>query len=401
MSCKLCSPEFTLDNFPEGDYRHKSNPLKEGNLMKILIAEDDPVSRRVLEKTLEKFGYEVIVTVNGEEAWDRYKSLDPTFLITDWMMPYMDGIELCRRIRDSEKAENQDALVKKYCYIIMLTAKSQIEDLVEGMTTGIDDFITKPFNNKELKVRVKAGERILDMEQKLMDANNKLKEADRQKSEFVGIVSHDLGTPMTVIKSFTQILLSSLLGDITEKQEEALERIKLSVDQMDDLRKDILDLTKIELSRMELEKENTNITELIDLSIMGMRGMAEAKEQEITFEAQNDLTAVCDKNKISRVVENYLSNAIRYTGEGGKIMIRGREDGALIHIEVKDNGRGIPTGEEENVFKRFYKVGQKIEGSTGLGLAIVRGIVEAHGGNAWCESDYGKGSNFHFSIPKT
>jgi diguanylate cyclase (GGDEF)-like protein len=134
--------------------------------MKILIAEDDAVSRLVLERTLERWGHEVLVASDGEEAWARFLASACQFVITDWMMPRTDGLELCRRIR---AAEGRD-----YTYVILLTARSQKRDLVEGMSAGADDFITKPFDNAELEARIRAGERVLQLEHSLNERNKQI-----------------------------------------------------------------------------------------------------------------------------------------------------------------------------------------------------------------------------------
>jgi phosphoserine phosphatase RsbU/P len=124
--------------------------------MRILITEDDPVSRRVLEKLLEKWGHQVSLCENGIQAWELYQSGDFRLLISDWMMPEMDGLELCRRIRSLKR--------KGYCYFILLTAKVGKGDLLEGMAAGADDYLTKPVNSEELKMRLEVAERILSLQ---------------------------------------------------------------------------------------------------------------------------------------------------------------------------------------------------------------------------------------------
>jgi two-component system, cell cycle response regulator len=137
--------------------------------VRILIAEDDPVSRRLLEVKLVKWGCEVVVTRDGNEAWQAMQEEDaPGLAILDWMMPGMDGIEVCRRIRK----EGKDL----YTYIILLTAQQQDEDLVTGMDAGADDYITKPFKSNELKVRLRAGRRIIDLQNELIAAREALRE---------------------------------------------------------------------------------------------------------------------------------------------------------------------------------------------------------------------------------
>ncbi len=137
--------------------------------MKVLIADDDPVSRRLLQNYLQKWGYEVTVAVNGAEAWRFFEQDEFPVVISDWMMPELDGPELIRRIRACSKPN--------YVYTILLTARAQKEDLVEGMEAGADDFVSKPFDRDELHVRLRAGERIIKLEQALKEQNRALLEA--------------------------------------------------------------------------------------------------------------------------------------------------------------------------------------------------------------------------------
>jgi diguanylate cyclase (GGDEF)-like protein len=137
--------------------------------MRVLIADDDAVSRRLLCSTLARWDYEVVACANGTEAWEAFRKEDaPQLAILDWMMPGMDGIQLCREIR--KRAE------KPYTYILLLTAKTQKEDIIAGMQAGADDYVTKPFNTQELKVRVRAGQRILDLQAELIRAQEALLE---------------------------------------------------------------------------------------------------------------------------------------------------------------------------------------------------------------------------------
>jgi len=130
--------------------------------MKVLIAEDDLVSSRLLETYLDKWGYDVLVTNDGNEAWEAIQNQEaPSLVISDWMMPNMDGLELCRKIRQMERSG--------YVYFIILTTKAMNEDLVEGLVAGADDFLTKPFNKEELRYRVKIGERIIELERRILN----------------------------------------------------------------------------------------------------------------------------------------------------------------------------------------------------------------------------------------
>lgn len=140
--------------------------------MKVLIAEDEPVSRKILQKTLENWGYQVTAASNGREALAAFRESYFSFVITDWMMPEMDGLELVKRIRERQSME--------YVYIIMLTGKSEKQDLVEGMDNGADDFVSKPFDQEELRVRLRAGERVIRLEEKLALRNAELQEINQR-----------------------------------------------------------------------------------------------------------------------------------------------------------------------------------------------------------------------------
>jgi DNA-binding response OmpR family regulator len=137
--------------------------------MKVLIADDDGVSRKLLQGYLQKWGYDVTVAVDGAEAWRLFSEGDFPIVVTDWMMPEMDGPELIRKIRGSN--------CPHYVFTLLLTGRSQKEDVVEGMEAGADDFINKPFDRDELQVRLRAGERILELQRKLEEQNRALREA--------------------------------------------------------------------------------------------------------------------------------------------------------------------------------------------------------------------------------
>ncbi|MCD4825598.1 MAG: diguanylate cyclase [Phycisphaerae bacterium] len=135
--------------------------------MRVLIAEDDPISQRILQRTLMKWGYDVIVTNDGAEAWEQFQLADtPRLAILDWMMPKMDGPEVCQRVRAMEGGE--------YFFILLLTAKDRMEDIIAGLEAGANDYVIKPFNSGELRVRVQCGQRIVDLERELLTAQETL-----------------------------------------------------------------------------------------------------------------------------------------------------------------------------------------------------------------------------------
>ncbi|MBN1850860.1 MAG: SpoIIE family protein phosphatase [Deltaproteobacteria bacterium] len=152
--------------------------------MRILIADDNQASRLLLSRLLEKLGYEVLSVVDGMEAWETLRKEKIRMMVTDWLMPNLDGLELCKRIRAAD--------FPNYIYIIMLTSKDSKLDIIEGMEAGADDFIVKPFNREELNVRIRAGERVIRLEKKLEEHNRKLTEANEKVSEAYATIKKDL-----------------------------------------------------------------------------------------------------------------------------------------------------------------------------------------------------------------
>jgi two-component system, cell cycle response regulator len=145
--------------------------------MQILVAEDNPVFQSMLRNMLGKWGYEVVLADNGERAWEILQGAQaPPLALLDWMMPGLDGVEVCRRLREAAQSTAQPPTQSRYVYVILLTAKTDKKDLLEGMDAGADDYVTKPFNTHELRVRLRAGRRILDLQEQLLRAQEALRE---------------------------------------------------------------------------------------------------------------------------------------------------------------------------------------------------------------------------------
>ena len=174
-------------------------------LSRILIVEDTEFPREMLARQLTQMGYDVVAACNGDEAWDLIQRENINFIITDWMMPRLNGIELCRRIRS--------ASLSRYIYIILLTSKGENRDLIAGMEAGADDFMVKPYNPSELKVRVRAGERVLQYEKTMIERNIKLGQANQELSRAYGVIRKNLKLAGKLHEALLP-LETSTLGDI-------------------------------------------------------------------------------------------------------------------------------------------------------------------------------------------
>jgi NtrC-family two-component system sensor histidine kinase KinB len=228
----------------------------------------------------------------------------------------------------------------------------------------------------------------------------RLKELERLKSEFVMAASHELRTPLTSIGMSIDLLLESVNQELTEKDRELLQAAHEEVHRMKALVNDLLDLSKIEAGRIQLEFEKIQVHTLFEPVQKVFKRQAEMKDIRFTSEVDGDLPLVrADTDKVVWVLTNLISNALRYVGPGGHIQISAKKIGQYVHLSVRDNGSGIPPEYQTKIFEKFVKAKEQDAAGSGLGLAICKEIVRAHGGAIWVESSPGQGSTFTFTLP--
>jgi signal transduction histidine kinase len=236
----------------------------------------------------------------------------------------------------------------------------------------------------------------------IADKSRQLEVASQHKSEFLANMSHELRTPLNAIIGFSEVLSERMFGELNEKQEEYLKDIYASGQHLLSLINDILDLSKIEAGRMELELTDFHLLTALDNALILVRERAGRRSITLQMSVDERLGEVrADERKIRQVVLNLLSNAIKFTSEGGRIEVRAVPVDGSVEVTVSDTGVGIAPEDQEAVFEEFRQVGtaaKKVEG-TGLGLTLCRKFVELHGGRIWVKSEVGVGSTFSFTIP--
>ncbi len=232
--------------------------------------------------------------------------------------------------------------------------------------------------------------------------SRELEAASRHKSEFLANMSHELRTPLNAVIGFSEVLSERMFGDLNEKQEEYLKDIQASGQHLLSLINDILDLSKIEAGKMELELSDCDLPMTIDNALMLIRERAARRSIALNTAVDERLGQIrADERKIRQVLLNLLSNAIKFTPEGGRIDVHAVPRDGMVEVSVTDTGVGIAPEDQEAVFEEFRQVGtsdKKVEG-TGLGLALSRKFIELHGGKIWVESQVGEGSTFTFTVP--
>lgn len=376
---------------------------------RVLVVDDEKDVRDFLYKALTRFaGFQVDLAENGEQALKKIEKERFDLVLTDLKMPSVDGLQLIDEI----------SRTKPEIITVLMTGHGTIDSAIEAMKKGASDYLTKPLNLNEMLLRLKKVleekqrfVRLKDYAEQLEKAYQELKKIDALKSEFVSVASHELRTPLAAIKNAIQLILSGKTGEINEHQKKFLSMAERNINRLTNILNDLLNLSRIESGRIELKLERTDLKNIIDHTIISLKPQADGKSILIESDVPEGLLPVYgDREKIEQILVNLIGNAIKFTPEQGKILVMAKpfteekeaKTSHKIAISVRDTGIGIPPEHLKAVFEKFFQVEgslQRSSGGTGLGLAITKGLVEAHRGKIWVESQVGKGSIFTFTLP--
>ena len=305
------------------------------------------------------------------------------------------GVEGYGEIRDLSKALK--ALAAR-----LQQSTSELKDSSEALEKKVE----QPAEELEKRVQELSDARLATLniledvreaQNELERANEELRALDEMKSKFIGTISHELKTPFTAIKANIDFILSGREGEIPENLNQCLLTIQRNTNRVQKIMEDFLNVAQIRSGRRRLKPELIQLRREVRACLAEIGPIDD--KLRVTIDIPEAIAVFADRNRLHDVYINLLSNALRFSPEGGEIRISARPHDGQILSEVSDQGVGIPEDKRDQIFEEFFQIDRKKYGGTGLGLSIVRGIIQEHGGRIWVESRPGKGSTFFFTLP--
>jgi two-component system, sensor histidine kinase and response regulator len=369
---------------------------------RVLIVDDESAQMKALCETLTIEGYSTMGFVSGRQALETLREQDFDLLLTDLMMPEIDGIELLKTARE----------ISPDLVCVMMTGHATIDTAVKAMQAGALDYIVKPFKlnailpvlNRALAVRrlrrtnAELEQRIKERTRQLEVANRELESANHELEAFSYSVSHDLRAPLRAVQGFCQIFMEDFGSQIPKDGLPLLDHVLTGSQRMGQLIEDLLAFSR--LSRQPIMREIVPLDRIVKRLVEEQR--AKAPERNLDLRIAELGTCEGDPSLIEQVLVNLISNAFKFTRnrDPAVIEIGRKQEGAELIYFVRDNGAGFDmkyAGKLFGVFQRLHSTSQ-FEG-TGVGLSIVQRIVNRHGGRIWAESEPDKGAAFFFTLP--
>ena len=370
--------------------------------MKVLIVDDNTKIMAIAEVHLKKEGLEVLCVEDGKSALESARQEKPDLILLDVDMPDMSGFEVCQILKDDAEL----VMIP----VVFLTAADDNESRVRGLDLGAVDYVTKPFDSFELRARVRAALRTkqlqdqlatmnLELEERVDQRTEEIKQLLEQKDAFVNQLSHDLKTPLTPL-----VALLPMVAERTEDVEskKMLDLIMNNVDYMRNLTERTLQLAQLNSPEVSLRVEKVDLASEIRNTIESLSSVFKENGIEIVNNTTTPLDIEADRMLIKELIHNLVSNTIKYTNGDGVVTFGSFLKDDNVEISIKDTGIGMTIEQQKRIFEEFYKAddSRTDRSSTGLGLTICKRIVENHGGSIRAESQgSGHGTSVHFTLP--
>jgi signal transduction histidine kinase len=368
--------------------------------VRILLVEDSPGDARLIRETLreaESLRFELTHAERLGDALSAVGAGETDVVLLDLSLPDAHGLDTVGRMLQAAPS----------LPILVLTGLADETVAVQAVQAGAQDYLVKgtveggtlarairyAIQRKRLEAE---RERLLHAEQ---EARAAAESAVNARDEVLRIVAHDIGNALSAVKIHATVLQRTLPDPESEAARRAV-LIRDMAQQIERLRQDLLDVAAIEAGRLSFEPNEIPLGEVVEGVLQTVAAAAQEKPLEVSSDVPADLPAVwADRERVGQVLSNLVGNAVKFTPPGGRVTVRACADGGEARVVVADTGPGIAPEHLPHVFDRFWQARGTRRAGAGLGLAIARGVVEAHGGRIWVESEPGQGTRFHFSLP--
>ncbi|RKZ41456.1 MAG: hybrid sensor histidine kinase/response regulator [Gammaproteobacteria bacterium] len=361
----------------------------------VLIVDDNPKNLSFLGSFVAENGYLSGFAVNGTEALDYTKEKCPDLILLDIMMPDIDGFEVCRRLKQDAKLADVP--------IIFLTAKTEKEDVIAGLELGAVDYVTKPFNKKELITRVNTHLELQAAKDDLREALAAKDEALATRNKLFSVIGHDLSSIFSGLLGIAELLTEEeRQADDVGTKKNWLQMLMQTANNGYDLLMNLLNWSKSQTGRLQVNPTKVILQYLMIRNVKSQYDKANCKKIGIVADVDENLSAFVDVNLLDIVLRNLISNAIKFTKASGTIQVTAKQiEGNLVEISVSDTGIGI---KPENIDRLFQvniasTYGTDNEKGNGLGLVLCKEFIEKCGGTIGVESEVGVGSRFYVRLP--
>lgn len=363
---------------------------------KVLVVDDVMPNVLLLKVMLSNEKFNIITASNGEQAIEQVRNERPDLILLDVMMPGLTGYDVAQVLqKDAETAKIP---------IIFLTALNTSEDIVRGFHMGGSDFISKPFNKEVLLVRVKYQLSLVAAKRIILQQNEELQRTIAGRDKLYSVIAHDLRSPMSTVKMVLNMLTESTSPEMMgEEAFNMLTMVNTQSEEVFALLDNLLKWTKSQVGRLNVVSQRFLVDEIVVSVIEVFRMVAETKSISIEVDECEKLNVFADIDMFKTVLRNFLSNAIKFSNQGSKIIVSvKKEEGNFACISVRDFGCGISEEDQAKLFHtatHFSKYGTNNEEGSGLGLLLCQDFAIKNGGNVYLESTLGEGSTFSFTVP--
>lgn len=357
----------------------------------VLVVDDTIENLRLLSDLLGEQGYDVRAVTSGRQALQAVEHDLPELILLDVTMPDMDGFEVCRRLKATDRAKDVP--------VIFLTALVDTADKLRAFNAGGVDYVTKPFQFEEVLARVKTHVALRRAQLALTVSYERLRALEQLRDDLVHMIVHDMRSPLAALQLDLNLMKRSatvLSGDSPD----ALDAALASAGRLNRMTDELLDVSRLEQGRMPIERGAWNLTEMAHDVRSSFQNLDRGRTIEI--ESVGQVQATCDGSLVRRVLENFVSNGIRHTPPGSRINITLTNQPGRVRVSVQDEGRGVPPEARQKIFEKFGTVAARHERtyhSIGLGLAFCKLAIEAQGGTIGVDSSIPVGSTFWFELP--